>query len=271
MKKLLDSFVDWFNRLFGWDYAGYDSIIGISLIILGAIVFYFFLKVAMRPLVPLFNAEHAKINAHLPDIQKGVREAHRRSEAPVTTFQTHDEPVVELNGNNAQTPATLINPFVHILPMEDFNHASEEASKLAGLFADGLADTLTNIPDVDVGRTRMEDTDQNFETTGIRYTVTGKVEPRDDDMSVSLIVKDAVAGRCILKNTHSCTYDKMPSLEQEFAAEIASAVLMHHRQLSLTTRDLVNSRPQAEQSGSTYPNGRRPSPALPRKTGRPIA
>ncbi|TNE37231.1 MAG: hypothetical protein EP347_08570 [Alphaproteobacteria bacterium] len=270
MKKLLDSFVDWFNRLFGWDYAGYDSIIGISLIIIGAIVFYFLLKLAMRPLVPLFNAEHAKINAHLPDIQKGVREAHRRSAAPVPSFQ--DSAGAELEPLPAGQSQNENIPFVHILPMEDFNHASEEASKLAGLFADGLADTLTNIPQVEVTRTRVDD---DLETLckgkGLRYTVNGKIEPRDDDLSVSLIVKDTAAGHCIMKNTQICAYDKMPALEKEFAAEVASAVLMHHRQLLKNTRDLINSQQQGGQSGSTYPSGRRPSPALPRKTGRPIA
>lgn len=260
MIKLFDSFVMWFNGLFGLEYAGYSWVSAIVFIVVSLIASYYILRAAIRPLLPLFGAEHSKIGAERPDIEKGVREAHRADDsfAPVQTSLRADEEVEE----------DISQPFIQILPMEDFNHICPEGSKLAGLLADGLADVLMDIPQVDVERSRTETMDAICDAENKKFVISGTVKARDEDMVLSIKVRDTLAGDHVWAQSLVCAYDKMPDVERECAVEIASAVIQRHRQRNTNTQSFISTGSLDAQSNSTYQSGRRPSPALPRKTGR---
>jgi TolB-like protein len=261
MVTLFDSFVMWFNGLFGLEYAGYGWITAIIGGFVTIILAYFIVKIAVRPLIPLFGAEHSKIGSERPSIDKGLREAHRPSDSPMASYETDQETTENL------APTSSL-PFIQILPLEDFNHICPEASKLAGHLADGLALTLQEIPQVSVERSKLDTMRPNGPGADEKFVVSGSVKTRDDGIVVCAMVRDTRSGEQIWTQSQICETAKLPALERELAVEIATVVLKHHRSTPQATKSVSLRTKTVGQSGSTYPNGRLPLPARPRKTGR---
>jgi TolB-like protein len=261
MVTLFDNFVMWFNGLFGLEYAGYGWITAIVVGFVTVVLAYFVVKLAIRPLIPLFGAEHSKIGSERPSIDKGLREAHRSNDSLVTSYETDEELTPEPDPK-------FEPPFIQILPLEDFNHICPEASKLAGHLADGLALTLQEIPQVNVERSKLDTMRPSGPNEEAKFVVSGSVKTREDDIAVCAMVRDTRSGEQIWTQSQICQTAKLPALERELAVEIASVVLQHHRSPQQAAKPVSLRTKTTAQSGSTYPNGRLPLPAGPRKTDR---
>lgn len=280
--QLVDAFVMWFNGLFGWEYAGYGPLWAIGSGLVTLVVAYYVIRLALRPFISLFGAEHTKIGSERPPIQQGIREQNCDWEQPdlktPTLENTSEHDALSQAGSyslrrtggasakpSAAIPARsgLGTPFVQILPLEDFNQSSAHCSRMAGKLADGLFRTLKSIPNLQVERLSLTgpaaNPGQDTAHSNTKFVISGNIREDNASLHVTVCVRDATKGDQLWTRRQICDPSELPQLEKAFAVEIAAAVIERYRDGGGSLKPFRQGAHQAEQSATKYPSDLRPS------------
>lgn len=161
-------------------------------------------------------------------------------------------------------------PLVQIASFGDTNQPASAINRLAMRLGEGVTESLARIPNLAVEASK-EPTCAAAEIPGFgtRFVVEGGIEVKDQGVVAAIKVKNGHDGTEVLSRDMTCKPSELQKFEKEVALEIAAAVIAHQQTTGASVSRHLGS-PKDVQSGSRYPNARRPLPGRLRRTDQPV-
>lgn len=171
-------------------------------------------------------------------------------------------------GQKAMMPLIQVINFCDRTP--GLNGTVAGVDRLALRLGEGVCETLARIPNIAVEKTAEAKTGLvDIPGFGPRFLVEGGVSVKPDGICAAVSVRSGADGAELLNKELICKPSELQTFEREAALEIAAAVIAHQQSANRTATPSSAPRP-GEQSGSTYPSARRPSPEHLRRTDQPV-
>lgn len=254
MEESLQAVVFWLHNQLGLTLAGYSPAVSITAGILSFLMGYQILKLAVKPLAPLFDAVELEAVGAMPTM-KGVRESQMadvfrddndrsvfvtsRREA-VSFDETPEIPVEEVSEVIPLSPVADNNiephqeaeptfepeqmsdagPIVQVTPIDPVSSKVGTAPALSRLVTERFVSCMSRLPGLQITTDQVESPD---------YRIDGKLLLRLDEVTLTLSARDSKTNKNIWQDKKTCIPGELKEVQNEMAAELATSLLLHQR------------------------------------------
>lgn len=270
MFESVEDLVIWLNHQLGLTLSEYGAPMYALLATITLIAGYWLLKLAIRPLVPLFDDNQGDLVTPGAVQIKGVRESQlnlqlignpdRQTKNSFDSPSEHDHVVLQsetdrlipqaVEDENQIIPINVDKPKGQSRktkrraePVVQMNgiHPRAKAARTANALADHVSDMLTKrmekVPGIDVV-TALDKTNASS-TPHPNYEVSGSLDLRLDEVKLSLSMVDNADEQIVWQKEVDCHLIELKPIQRDLAAEVTATVIFREKTKGLQIKNLI--------------------------------